>query len=160
VEPVSNEVWALSEKTAIQNRTMRLLESADSEVVLVVGSADVMTEPLYTTLETVTGDDTTLVIGALTTAIKQTIQTKLPDAEVFVSTLDWLEDSRDDGETATLAIGRLLLVDQEAILISTFDPTTSSEHAVFGRGFGNGLVVILRRLLTTGLLQDTVNAGE
>jgi hypothetical protein len=31
-------------------------------------------------------------------------------------------------------------------------PTTKEERAVFGEGFGNGLVVIARRLMAQGLV--------
>jgi len=51
-----------------------------------------------------------------------------------------------------VVIGRLLLVDRSSILVSTVDPTTGDEHAVFGDGFKNGLVAISRRLMAQGLL--------
>jgi hypothetical protein len=52
-------------------------------------------------------------------------------------------------------IGRLVLVDRTTILVSSFecdDGVRTEERAVFGTGFTNGLVVIVRRLMATGLL--------
>jgi hypothetical protein len=46
-----------------------------------------------------------------------------------------------------------LLVDRQAILVSTFVPGQGRhEQAVFGRGFHNGIVTVARRLMATGLL--------
>ncbi|PSQ00753.1 hypothetical protein BRC92_11935 [Halobacteriales archaeon QS_4_69_31] len=76
----------------------------------------------------------------------------MPGADVFASGLEWLqvpEDGEDDTE-----ISRLLLVDDSTILVSTIRTdggTRSEEQAVFGNGFGNGLVTIVRRLMSTGL---------
>lgn len=52
-------------------------------------------------------------------------------------------------------IGRLLLVDRNTILVSSFHAAQAGERdheqAAFGRGFDNGLVAIVRRLMATGL---------
>jgi len=50
------------------------------------------------------------------------------------------------------AIGRLLLVDRGSILVSSIMPDSKVEQAIFGEGFGNGLVVIARRLMAQGLI--------
>lgn len=50
------------------------------------------------------------------------------------------------------AIGRLLLVDRSTILVSSIMPDSKEEQAIFGEGFGNGLVVIARRLMAQGLI--------
>ena len=74
----------------------------------------------------------------------------VPDATTFISGLEWLH-----GEDATeneAAIGRLLLIDRSTILVSSLMPGTKEEQAIFGEGFGNGLVVIARRLMAQGLL--------
>ncbi len=85
--------------------------------------------------------------------LKRRVQDAFPEATVFVSGLDWLRQSPFAGDDTE--ISRLLLVDREAILVSSFTETgdNSREHAkgVFGRGFNNGLVAISRRLMATGL---------
>nr|WP_255196140.1 hypothetical protein [Halorarius litoreus] len=97
-----------------------------------------------------TGTDADLLIGALTESLQAQIQTAVPNATTFISGLEWLhgEDVTED-ETA---IGRLLLVDRSTILVNSIVPGTKTEQAVFGEGFGNGLVVISRRLMAQGLL--------
>jgi len=88
--------------------------------------------------------------------LHETVRDRLPDAEVFVSDLGLLDAGASDDGTE---IGRLLLVDRETILVSSFYVPAEGERggerreqAVFGRGFDNGLVAIVRRLLTSGLL--------
>lgn len=143
------QVWAMSGNGGIENRTEELIEKATEEIVLVIGDESLLTEDLVATLNEV-GDGVELLIGALTEPLQERIQTAVPNATTFISGLEWLhgEDAIED-ETA---IGRLLLVDRSTILVSSIVPETKAEQAIFGEGFGNGLVVIARRLMAQGLL--------
>ena len=149
-EPVQ-QVWAMSGNGGIENRGEELIETATEEIVLVIGDESLLTEDLVATLNQV-GDGVELLIGALTEPLQEQIQTAVPDATTFISGLEWLhgEDATED-ETA---IGRLLLVDRSTILVSSIMPETKEEQAIFGEGFGNGLVVIARRLMAQGLLTE------
>ena len=55
-------------------------------------------------------------------------------------------------------INRLQLVDRSTILVSSIRDGVGDgrvhEQAVFGRGFDNELVVIVRRLMSTGLFSS------
>lgn len=146
-----HEVWGLSGSEAITNRTVSLIGDAGGEVVLVVGSERALSEDLFDALRDATDRGVEVVVGALTEAVRDALQDAVPDAEVFVSGLEWLRGPEtEDDETA---IGRMLLVDRSTILVSTVEPDTGHERAVFGRGFNNGLVVIVRRLMATGLAE-------
>ncbi|MEF8825066.1 MAG: helix-turn-helix domain-containing protein [Halapricum sp.] len=143
------QVWAMSGRDAIENRTNQLIEDASGEVVLVIGDESLLTEDLVACLNDV-GNGADLLIGALTESLQDQIRSAVPDAKTFISGLEWLH-----GEDATeneTAIGRLLLVDRSTILVSSLMPGTKEEQAIFGEGFGNGLVVIARRLMAQGLL--------
>jgi len=145
------EVWAMSGNEGIENRTEELIETATEEVVLVIGDESLLTEDLVAALDEV-GSDVELLIGALTEPLQGQIQTAVPDATTFISGLEWLhgEDATED----EAAIGRLLLVDRSTILVSSIMLETKAEQAIFGEGFGNGLVVIARRLIAQGLLTE------
>ena len=145
-ESITQEVWALSGSDAIANRTEQLIGESREEVVLVVGEESLVTDDLIETLNAVP-DSVTLHVGVLTESLERRVEAEVPHAEVYVSGLDWLRGSDD-----RTAMGRLLLVDRETILTSSYSPETREEQAVFGSGFGNGLVVIARRLMETGLL--------
>ena len=143
------QVWSMAGQDAIENRSNDLMRKATDEIVLVVGDESLLSEDLIDTLNEVdNGID--LLIGALTEPIQDKIQTAVPDAETFISGLEWLhgENAAEDDT----AIGRLLLVDRSALLVSSIMPETKEEQAIFGEGFGNGLVVIARRLMAQGLL--------
>jgi sugar-specific transcriptional regulator TrmB len=143
------QVWAMAGRDAIENRTNELIEEASDEIVLVLGDESLLTDDLVAVLNDVSnGAD--LLVGALTESLQAQVQTAVPDATTFISGLEWLHGT-DLAEDDT-AIGRLVLVDRSTILVSSLMPDSKEEQAIFGDGFGNGLVVIARRLMAQGLL--------
>jgi sugar-specific transcriptional regulator TrmB len=153
-EAITHQVWALSGTTAVANRTVELIETADSEVVLVVGDDAAFTDELADGLRAAEERGVDVVVGTVADALRERIRAALPEAAVFVSELDWLRGlAAADDETV---LSRLLLVDRESILVSTLHEDASGaqteERAVFGTGFDNGIVVVARRLMATGLL--------
>jgi len=112
----------------------------------VLGDETLLTDDLVDTLNDV-DDDVELVVGALTGSLEDKIQDAVPGATTFISGLEWLHGAKDlEDDTA---IGRLLLVDRSTI-VSSIMPETKEEQAIFGEGFGNGLVVVARRLMARG----------
>lgn len=143
------QIWAISGRDAIENRTGELIDKATDEIVLVVGDESLLTEGLVDTLNAV-DDDIDLIVGALSESLQDQVEAAVPGATTFVSGLEWLRgEELVDDETA---IGRLLLVDRSTILVSSILPDSKEEQAIFGEGFGNGLVVISRRLMAQGLV--------
>jgi sugar-specific transcriptional regulator TrmB len=147
-QPVQ-QVWTMSGHDGIETRTEELIEAATEEVVLVVGDESLLTDDLVAALTTL-DDGVELVVGAVTEPLQERIQTAVPGATTFTSGLEWLHG--EDATEEEIAIGRLLLVDRSAILVSSITPTTKAEQAIFGDGFGNGLLVVARRLMAQGLL--------
>jgi sugar-specific transcriptional regulator TrmB len=136
-------------RDAIENRTEELIEQATNEVVLVIGDESLLTEDLVDTLNRVS-TDVDVVIGTLTESLQEHVRSAVPAATTFISGLEWLHGEYTvENETA---IGRLLLVDRSTILVSSIIPDSKKEQAIFGEGFGNGLVVIARRLMAQGLI--------
>ncbi|CQH63451.1 TrmB family transcription regulator (plasmid) [Halobacterium hubeiense] len=143
------KIWAITGKEGIENRTNQLIDDATEEVVFVIGDEALLTDDLVEVLTSV-DDDIELMVGALTKSLQEQVQEVVPNATTFISGLEWLHGGQTtEDETA---IGRLLLVDRSTILVSTIIPDTKNEQAIFGEGFGNGLVVIARRLMAQGLL--------
>lgn len=143
------QVWSMAGRTAIENRTNKLIGNASEEVVLVLSDESLLTDDLVTTLNSL-GDDVELVIGALTPSLEDRIQTAVPGATTFITGLEWLHG--EGSATDDTAIGRLLLTDRSAFVVSSIMPESKEEQAVFGKGFGNGLIVIARRLMAQGLV--------
>ena len=151
---VTHEVWALSGSTAIENRALELLEDADDEIVVVVGHVDVLSADLVDVLRAAQDAGVDVLVGTIDESTRERVQAELPAVETFVSGLEWLDGSMVDTGDDTV-ISRLLLVDRRAILVSTLHESPGdagpAEKAIFGTGFTNGLVVVARRLMATGL---------
>lgn len=148
-EDLVQEVWSMSGTDAIANRSHALIDDATEEVVLVIGDGALLTDELVESLNGL-AENVDLLVGAVTEDLESQVHDAVPRATTFLSGLGWLRgtDVADDD----LAIGRLLLVDRSAVLVSTLVPDTREEQAVFGGGFRNGLIVIARRLLSQGLI--------
>ncbi|WP_206424451.1 TrmB family transcriptional regulator [Halorubrum sp. CSM-61] len=153
---VTHEVWSLSGGTAITSRTRQLVDESDDEVVLVIGDESAYTSELRERLQAAGDRGVSVVIGITEGSLRERVERDLPDARVFVSGLEWLHSSAETGDETV--IRRLLLVDRNTILVSSFHEDLGEGHeheqAVFGRGFDNGLVAIVRRLMYTGLLSN------
>jgi len=151
------EVWALSGQDPTRTRTRQLVDDATDEVVLVVGDESVLTDELVAR-----PNDANARVDLLSGAVMELLEVRLheavPSARTFTSGLAWLES--EPGVEKELTIGRLLLVDRSSILVSTLVPDTGEEHAVFGGGFGNGIIVIARRLMAHGLLEPSEPSGD
>lgn len=147
---VTHEVWSLSGSEMIATRTQGLIDDATDEILLVIGDRDLFTDVLAGRLEAASQRDVDVIVGAGTEELRRTVSRALPGVEAFVSNLEWLHQSPSPDDHTE--ISRLLLVDQETILVSVHETETGVEQAVFGRGFANGLVAIVRRLIAVGLL--------
>ncbi|WP_187695736.1 TrmB family transcriptional regulator [Haloplanus rubicundus] len=152
---VTHEVWSLSGSASIDGRVGQLIDEATEEVIIVSRHGSVFSEELLDRLRTASDRGVDVVVGTWDESIRERIEADLPDAEVFVSGIEVLTESPfPDDETD---LGRLLLVDQSAILVSSFTGDDDAhERAVFGRGFDNGLVAVVRRLMATGFTDGIV----
>ncbi|WP_336036354.1 TrmB family transcriptional regulator [Halobacterium yunchengense] len=158
----THEVWAIEGDQGITSRTEQLIAGATEEVVLVIGHGSIFTDRLAEQLQTAHERGVSVVVGTVDEDLEAEIQRALPEVEVFVSGLEWLRGSPLAGDDTE--ISRLVLVDREAILVSSFTETAEAdrthEQGVFGRGFDNGLVAIVRRLMATGLpVEDDPEEG-
>lgn len=146
------EVWSLSGHDAIESRTIDLIDEAESEVALLVVDEDILSESLFDSLQGTVERDLSILLGGQTDAITERLGSKLPNTRVFETGLEWLTGLESDNE---VAISRILLVDRETLLIGSYYPNAADgrekEQAIFARGLENGIVVLLRRLVTAGL---------
>ncbi|WP_306054443.1 TrmB family transcriptional regulator [Natronococcus wangiae] len=143
------EIWSLTGHDAIQSRTLDLIDGAESEIALLVVDEDVLSETLFDTVHEAAERELSIILGGQTRAIAEDLGTDLPEIRVFETGLEWLTGARSDEE---VAISRILLVDRETLLIGSYYPEDGGkEQAIFAKGLQNGVVVLLRRLLTEGL---------
>jgi predicted transcriptional regulator len=143
----AHEVLTLRGAEAIGNRTTQLVQAATEEVILVLGHQSLAEAHLPDSLGSV-GEQVALYVGAVDEPLREALQDLVPQAETFVSGLKWLKS--EDTETDP-AVGRILLVDKSTMLVSTVTAANGEDHAVYPRGFTNGIVVVARRLMTSGI---------
>ena len=149
----THEVWALSGRRAITSRTQRLIEGSTDEVFLIVGHETVITDRLARQLQSAHDRGVDVVINAVDETLEAQIRRDITCGRVSVSPLDWVNGSplADDGTQ----ISRLLLADRESLVVSSVagrPPERDHERGVVGRGFDNGVVAIVRRLVASGLV--------
>lgn len=151
---ITHEVWALSGSESVATRARQLISNADGELIMVIGHERVVTSELLETLQTVHEAGIRIAIGTVSESLCEELSTALPDATVFVSELGWLTTAALADDTTEIEL--IMLIDRETILASSTHVGAAGEsQAVFGQGFNNGLVTIVRRLLVTGLLSNT-----
>ncbi|MXR53010.1 TrmB family transcriptional regulator [Halovenus sp. WSH3] len=159
---LTHEVWSMSGATAIANRSKDLITEAEEELVIVLGQDSGIDDQLIDVLEAAQRRGVSVVIGTVDEPLRDEIERMVPNADVFVSGLSWLRGAPEMGDDTQIT--RLLLVDRSTILVSSVHQGSGTDHpdeqAVFGRGFDNGLVAIVRRLMATGLLpEDDPDSG-
>lgn len=148
------EVWSLNGSAPIQARTEDAIEEADVEIILLVVDEALLTDGVVERLQAADERGLNVTVGGATEVITDTVRNAVPGVTVFESELDWLLGPKTSEE---VAISRLLLTDRERLLVGSFYPDdgrTHEEQAVFATGLENGVVVVLRRLLQSGLLPD------
>ncbi|MXV62320.1 TrmB family transcriptional regulator [Natronorubrum sp. JWXQ-INN-674] len=146
------EVWSLTGHEAVESRTLDLIDEAESEIALLVVDEDILSEPLFDGIHDAVDRDLSIILGGETDAITDRLGTELPSVRVFETELDWLHGASAGQD---VAVSRILLIDRETLLIGTYYPgsgtTEADEQAIFARGLENGVVVLLRRLVSSGL---------
>ena len=152
-----HEVWSLATTASITTRAQEMIRGGSEEVFLIIGSDVMLTEELYESLQEAVAAGADVLIGALERETRNEIRDRIPEAEVFETSLEWLHSPEESPDEAS--IGVLVMIDRSELLVSSRTPSEGngpSERAIYGRGFSNGLVVIARRLLSYGLqdIQD------
>lgn len=145
----THEVWSLSGAEAIRTRTTELVHEATEEVLLVVGTASAFTDDLADALRLAGERGVSVTVGTLEESLRQAVAETLPDASVYVSGLSLFGPTDPDDDDTRIT--RLLLVDRTTILLSATPGDGGAPSAIFGRGFTNGLVTLVRRLVSTEL---------
>lgn len=147
---VEHEVWALSGGRSVSNRTYQLIDESENEIALVMRS-EFIDDALVEGLGSASDRGVRVFLGTFDGELDEGILDRLPDVEFFSSDLGWLSRPSDYPGDET-EISRVMLIDSETILVSTFrEDEDTDEKAVFGRGFDNGFVTIVRRLVSRGM---------
>lgn len=143
-----SNVWTTTGTDTITRRAIGFIDQGDEEIVLIVKGEQVISEGLLERLRVAQERGVAMYLGTLSETVHERLQETVPDATVFESELEWLQPQTGEEDEA---IGRLLLVDRDMLLLSSLEQHPHRESALWSEGIGNGLLVIARRLLASGL---------
>lgn len=146
----NTEVWSLTGTDTITSRAKRLIDSAESEVLMLVGDRQAVSNGVNNRLVSAADRGVDVVVGASSESLRSHVSESTSELFVFDSELDWLSQP---GPDVGISVGRLLVIDDAGLLASTVvrSDGTVCERAVCGNGSSNGLVYVLRGLLSTHL---------
>lgn len=138
------QVWSIDGRQRVDERAIQLVKDASAEIVLAQGDESLPTESF---IEALTEADRRLdvVIYAATAELRDRIRRTVPSTTTVV-----LGSERLHGMSATAnraGLGRILLIDQSASLISTSDPNTGEERAVFSQDPKSPIVSLICQLM-------------
>lgn len=149
------ELWTLSDETAIERRMTSLIEEAEEEVMCYIESADRCSDQFLTALQDAYDRNVTVIVGTTDEQLFGELSSVLPEQTVVHTNHKWLNNTAFDDDQAPAIIG-ILLVDRHSILLNTSPKCPpEQQHAVYGQGLNNGLVVVMRRLIASGLADTT-----
>lgn len=153
-------VWTTVGNPSVTNRSIGFIDDADEEIVMVLDGigADSVSDRLAERLRAAANRGVTIYIGALTESTYEQVTAAVPEARTFESGLEWLQP-QTEGENER--IGRLLLVDRAALLLSSIGSNGPEEEtAIWIDNVSSGLLVIARRLLAAGLDREEESLDE
>lgn len=141
------EVWSMSGATAIENRSAEIINEASDEVVFIIGDESALTGGLVATLNDASSK-TDLVLGGVTQQLTDKLEASVDGVSAITSGIDWMQQPMErEGK-----IGYVLLVDGSTLLVSSVLPDAGERYAIYARGFGNSFVLVVRGLVSGGLL--------
>ena len=155
-----DNVWTTVGDPSVTNRAIGFIDDADEEIVMVLDGigADSVSDRLAERLRAAANRGVTIYIGALTESTYEQVTAAVPEARTFESGLEWLQP-QTEGENER--IGRLLLVDRAALLLSSIGSNGPEEEtAIWIDNVSSGLLVIARRLLAAGLDREEESLDE
>jgi len=151
-EEITHEVWTLQGEAAISSRAIGRIDEAEDEIFFIVGDGWFLSEEVAAALERARERGVEVYVGTPDGQVAAEVAELRP----AVAALGWGLDSMSVSELADddTEIGRVLLVDRSTLLVSTYhgdpDGEDIEEVGVFGTGFHNGVVTIVRRILAAG----------
>jgi len=145
-------VWTTIGQASTEARTIEFIDAAAEEVICIVNDGETTSERLLTRLQAASDRGVSVLVGTLTEEAAKRVREAVPDAQLLDGEISWLEAPDSDHPPAAV-LGRIVIADREAVLLSSLSQHDGEfeEHALWCDDIGNGLVLIVRRLLLAGL---------
>lgn len=143
IEPTERQheqsgVWTVTGQEAVTDRVLELIEEANEQVVY-MSVEELLTDEVIATIAAAEDRGAEVYLAGISPQAQQRIQAAIPSAELFETLWEWSETPA----------GRLLMIDEETILVSVLTAHSAvKETAIWGSGEYNSLVVVLKAIFT------------
>lgn len=117
----SEAIWQIDGSDAVQSRALELLEEAESHILYAAENPSLLEADILAALASAADHDMTVIVGSDSPAVVDSIP-----AESGIQSLLLPEERELD-----ISAGRLLVVDSDAILLSTFSLSDASREVAF-----------------------------
>lgn len=117
----SEAIWQVDGSDAVQSRALDLIEQAETHILYSAENPSLLEDDILTALETAVDHDITVILGSDSPAVTDSI----PDDSDIQPLL--LPEERE----LDINPGRLLVVDSDAVLVSTFSLSDTSREVAF-----------------------------
>lgn len=155
IEPVERQheqtgVWTVTGQQAVTDRLLEFISEADEEVVY-MSVEDLLTDEVIERIAGAEERGAEVYLAGISSEAQARIQEEIPSAKIFETLWEWSDTPA----------GRLLMVDNETILVSVLTAHSAvKETAIWGSGEYNGLVVVLKAIFTWRLNNPQADNGS
>jgi predicted transcriptional regulator len=150
-------VWVMEGSSEVSERIRELIDGAESEVLLAIASADLLTDELVAAIDAADDRGVEVLVGSPGEEIRERITGTGATAEV-VETWTWWESY----PIRPGAMSAVCMVDRDAMLVSADAasslPGVRKHRAVWTDSSNTPLVKMMRPLLTTAITRDQASA--
>lgn len=143
----ATDVRTLDGTETIVSHGQSLCETADEELFLMFSTTGLLEEGCFARIAAALDRGVDVYLGSRDPMVRETVRERVPGVVLWEPRLDWLNLPAEE-ET----IGRLVFADRESIMLATLGEKRSAgdydETAIVGEGSDNGLVALMRQLLS------------
>lgn len=147
-------VWQVGNQQDIRLQATSYIDDAEREIYLLVGASELLETALLEALATALDKGVTVYLEVPSAAGCRRVRDAVASANVAVTDFEFGRDTVDSSAPPP-ALGRLLLVDRETVLLSArtegLIPNETVETGLWGRESAHGLVGWLRYVLESRL---------
>jgi DNA-binding transcriptional ArsR family regulator len=146
----SRDIWRIEGRDQVIERGRALCDYADEELFMMFTTEGLVEKACLHRIQDAIDRGVDVYVGSQSPAVRDLVREEAPEVTLWEPQLDWL--NLPPGREK---VGRLILVDREAIMLGTLGERTEQgvykETAITGTGENNALVVLMREMLGSRL---------
>lgn len=156
-EAAPDRIGEIEGREAVVSYGQSLCDRADDELFCMFTDTDLLEAGCFTRIRDAARRDVDVYLGTRDHTVREYVQENAPEVTLWEPNTTWVSVPAAGGR-----VGRLLLVDREAVMLGTLLEESSAgdsdEQAIIGDGATNTLVTMICQLLTPHL--DRIDRGS